>query len=96
MFDLPDILPHLVHADAVQGGALLFGGDRVAPVLGVEEFVDARRRGVPRLTPEVKVRRSRGRERRTASSAEAVRALKASMGVPARPTNDPVDVWSRN
>lgn len=97
MLDLPDILPHLVHTDAVQGGALVFGGDRVAPVLSIESFVSGDDRRAPRPRPSVVVTRGpRGRERRTADSAEAMRSLKASMGVPQRPVTVPVDVWSRN
>jgi hypothetical protein len=99
MLDLPDILAHVSHADTVQGGALLFGGGRIEPLLSAEEFLDDRKRGAGRLNPGVVVERSpRGnRARHSANSAEGIRAIMQSLGVKPRPPTDvPVDVWSRN
>mgnify|MGYP007071566450 CR=1 FL=1 len=96
MRDLEDILPHLAHANAVQGGAMLFAGDRVAPLLLVEEFVEPRRRFCGRINPAVRVSPApRGGRRHAGNSAEAIRAIKASMGVKPNPTTDPVDKWSQ-
>lgn len=96
MFDLQDILRHLSHANLVQGGGALFS-DRMPPVLDLERFCDERHRYAERLAGGVTTDRGpRGLPRRNANSAEAVRALKASLGVPQRPTTDPVDLWSRN
>lgn len=96
MLDLPLIVPHIAHANSVQGGARLFV--EMTPVLSVEQSRDPARlsRRVP-LSAEVRVQRVGRRERRSASSAESMRALKASLGVPPRPIarDCPVDVWAR-
>lgn len=96
MCDLPLIVQHIAHANAVQGGARLF--HEMTTVLGVEQSRDPQRlsRRVP-LSAEVRVQRVGKRERRSASSAEGMRALKASLGVPSRPIprDCPVDVWAR-
>lgn len=97
MLDLADILSHLSHANLVQGGALLFASSGTA-LLSLEEFLDDRQRGAPRLTTGVVVQKlPRGRERRSANSAEGIRAIMRTLGVtPRPPTDEPVDVWSRN
>jgi hypothetical protein len=97
--DLPAILPHLEHADAVQGGLRLVS--ECSTLLSLEQVANERLRGRAPLSRSVrevrlpKARNGRQRVRRIAESAEAVRSLKASLGVPARPTNEPVDVWVR-
>lgn len=97
MLDLPDILAHLGHANMVLGGGLLFASGG-APLLSLEEFLDDRQRGAARLTSAVLVQKlPRGRERRSANSAEGIRAIMRTLGVtPRPPTDQPVDVWSRN
>lgn len=95
MLDLPDILGHLSHANAVQGGAMLFDQDRT-PLLSLEAFVEPRRRLSGPIHAAVQVTHGRGRMRAVADSAEAVRDLKRSMGVAPRPTTKPVDEWRRN
>lgn len=93
---MPDILRHLQNTTMVRGGAML-GGDRgVRPVLCTEEFLDPGLIGREPLSASLDVESRRGRVRRTGNSAEAIRALKAAHGVPARPTNEPVDIWGKN
>jgi hypothetical protein len=87
---------HLSHANLVKGGAALFS-DRFEPYLDLERFTDERHRSAARLTPGVTHDRGpRGLPRQNANSAEAVRSLKASLGIRPRPTDVPVDTWSRN
>ena len=87
---MPGLLPvlrHLANANAVQGGALLFGG---GSALLMPEAVSAApkkvRRGTWSTRGTMPVGKRRYRSRTVwAESAEGIRALKASMGGPARP-----------
>lgn len=93
MQDLRDILPHLAHANLVKGGALLV--QELTPYLAIEQFRDDRLRRRAPLSPALRTRRIGKRTRRTADSAEGIRALKIAHGVPLRPVTVPVDVWAR-
>lgn len=77
----------------MQGGALLFSDGRGTPLLTLEEFEDDRnvwRRPLSSILERRDEVRGSGRQQwrgtiHRASSAEGIRALKASLGVPSRP-----------
>ena len=98
MRDLQDLLPHLSRLNEVRGGSLLVREGFT--VLTLEEMEQPRLRGARPLRPGIATTRHKGpggveRTRHTANSAEGVRSLKEALGVPSRPTREPVDVWAR-